>query len=400
MLRIKYYLILAKSVKVDGFRQGNAPLEVVEKNVNQQAFQSEALNHLINDLYSESLTEKSLIPVGQPKITILKFVPFTTAEFKIEVEVIGNLKIGDYKQIKIKLATNPVSDSQLTETLETLRKRAATYTKVSRPAKKDDRLTIDFEGSDSKSKDKLDSASSKDFFLTLGSKTFIPGFEEKLIGKKEGQELSFDLTFPKDYFDKDFASRIVTFKVKVKVVEEAKLNKLDDTFAAKVGPFKNVGELKSQLKNELQRENDKLARQKQDSQILEKLASSTKCDIPQLVIDEEVEAIKRYDQQTALNNSLTWKEFLKSQNLTDEQYQKKVVPAASDRIKSSLAIIEIAKIEDIKVSKEEINQQIDLLKQQYSDPKMQAELETEAIKNDLTKRLITQKALDLIKNLN
>lgn len=391
---------LSKTIKIDGFRQGKAPDKIVEKNANPQTLQTEVINHEVNDLYSASIDEKKIIPVGQPKISITKFVPYNTLEFKVEVEIIGNLKLADYKKFNLRLEPSPVSDTQLNDSIEELRKRSATYTKVSRPAVKGDRLLIDFDGKDSSSNLALEAASAKDYSLILGSGSFIPGFEEKLIGKKQDDEASFAISFPKDYFDKEYQNRKVDFKVTIKVVEEPSQEKLDDKFAAKMGPFKTLKELKSQLKNELQRENDRLATQNLDTKILDKLADSTESELPETLVEAEINSIKQYDQQTALNNSLTWKEFLKGQSLSQEEYEKKLRPAALRRIKSGLALIEIANKENITVSNDELQQQIELLKSQYPDPKMQEELTKDNVKSDLTKRLLTQKVLEFIKNLN
>ena len=192
---------LAQHVKVSGFRKGKVPLSVVEKNVDQQQLQSEFINEAINMLYVAALKEEHIRPVGQPKVEITKFVPFTALEFTMDIPVVGEITLPDYKKVSVKKDEVKITADQVNEVLENLRTRGAEKEEVKRAAKDGDEAWIDFEGTDKDGK-AIDGASGTDYPLTLGSKTFIPGFEDNVVGMKIGEEKSFDLTFPKNYGQK------------------------------------------------------------------------------------------------------------------------------------------------------------------------------------------------------
>ena len=231
---------LASTVKVQGFRAGKAPANLVEKQLDQSALQTEFLDQAVNQLYVEAARQESLRPVAPPEISVVKFVPFTTLEFTADIEVVGDIKLADYK--KVKLATKPVTITakDVDEVLANLRQRAATKQPVKRAAKLGDEVTIDFTGTDAKTKEPIAGADGKDYPLVLGSKTFIPGFEEQLVGLKPGAQKTFVLTFPKDYGTTALQGRKVSFAVTATAVQELQEPKLDDAFAATVGPFKSV----------------------------------------------------------------------------------------------------------------------------------------------------------------
>lgn len=387
----------ALNLKIDGFRDGKAPINVVLKHLDPNTVQTETLNRLINRLYKELIDLKELIPVGQPAISIKKFVPYDQAEVEIEVDVIGKLKIPDYHKINIPSQPKIITSKEINGALEELRKRAANLIEVKDPAKNGDTLEISFIGKDFKTKEEIKEASSPSYLLTLGSNTFIPGFEDKLIGLKEGQTKDFDLTFPSDYFQSDFKSRKVSFFVKVLKVKQSKLDTLDDKFAAKVGPFKSLAELKDQIKKELVDQSKRQAEIERDNKILDKLADLTTCSIPKSLIEAEESSLRNVDLQTAERAGLSIDDFIRQQKLTKTKYDNELKKAATNRIKIGLAIVEIAKKENIKVTKEEVQAQIEILKTQYQDPKMQQELDSDNFKNEITKRLLTDKVLAVIK---
>ena len=178
---------LAESVRLQGFRAGKVPLELVEKNLDQSAHQSEFLDTALNRMYPEALAKENIRPVAQPKVTITKFVPFKTLEFDAEVEAIGEVKLPDYK--KIKLTKNPVevSDKDVDAVLENLKIRMSEKSETDRAAKDGDEVWIDFKGRDAKTDEPINGADGKDYPLVLGSNTFIPGFENHLEGAKPGE---------------------------------------------------------------------------------------------------------------------------------------------------------------------------------------------------------------------
>ena len=206
---------LSSNVKVPGFREGKAPAHLVEKQIDPAAMQPEFVDHAINDFYVDAVQQQKLRPVGQPNVTVTKFVPFSTLEFTAEVEIVGDIELADYKKIKLALKPSDVAAIDVTTVVNNLRQRAAAKEEVQRAAKLGDEVTIDFKGVDAKTQEPIDGADGQDYPLVIGSKSFIPGFEEEMVGLKPGDEETFIITFPEDYATKDLQKRKVSFTVKV-----------------------------------------------------------------------------------------------------------------------------------------------------------------------------------------
>jgi trigger factor len=190
---------LAKNMNLAGFRKGHAPKALVEKHADQVNLQRQFLDHAVNDLYVQAITEKKLRPVAQPEVNDTKFVPFTTLEFKATVDVVGKITLPDYKKIRMSKQVEPTTEKDVTKVIDDLRRRDSEKKDVKRTAKDGDEVVIDFSGVDAKTKEPLSGGAGNDYPLVIGSNTFIPGFEPELVGMKAGDEKSFDVTFPKDY---------------------------------------------------------------------------------------------------------------------------------------------------------------------------------------------------------
>jgi trigger factor len=384
----------AASINLPGFREGKAPLSLVEKQSNQTRLQSEFLERAINHLYSAALRQENLRPVDQPKVNITKFVPYDTLEIEAEVEVVGEIKLADYKKMKLAKEKVTVTAKEIDEVIASLRNREAEKKEVTRAAKEGDTVWIDFIGVDEKTKEPVKGAEGKDYPLLLGSNTFIPGFETNLVGTKAGEEKTFVLTFPKDYGVTALQNRKVVFTTTTNKVEEAIEPKLDDTFAAKVGPFKSVAELKADIKKQLEAEKQYRADQKYADELLTKISEKSKVAIPAVLIDEQIERLERDQRQNILYRGQTWEEYLKSEGLNEKSFRDKQRPVAELRVKAGLVLAEIADQEGITVTPEEIEAQLQALKARYPDAAMQAELEKPETRREIASRLMTEKTLD------
>lgn len=388
---------LSRDAKVPGFRPGKAPANLIEKSVDQSALQSELLDQAVNQLYVGTVEQEKLRPVGPPQIAITKFVPYTTLEFTAEVEVVGDIKLPDYKKIKLEPKKTEVTAQEVTTVVNNLRQRAAVKKEVARAAKSGDEAIIDFKGTDAKTKEPIDGADGNDYPLLLGSKNFIPGFEEELIGVKSGGEKTFDLTFPKDYSATSLQNRKVTFAVTVKKVQELSEPKLDDAFAATVGPFKTLAELKADIKKQLKAEKQQEANRVFDNELLEKIASKSTAAIPKALVDEEIDRIEEEEKRNTAYRGQTWQEHLDAEGLTAEAHHEKQRPGAEMRVKAGLILGEISAAEKVTVTPEELEIRIQLLKGQYPDPTMQAELDKPENRRDIMSRMLTEKTLDKLR---
>ncbi len=389
---------LAPSVKVPGFRTGKVPQQLIEKQIDQAVLQSEFLEHAVNDIYVDVIKQERLKPVAEPKVSLSKFVPYTTLEFTVEVDVVGEIRLSNYKSIKLSPKTTEVTAKDVNEVINNLRLRAAAKKTVARAAKSGDEVTIDFKGSDAKTKQPIEGTDGKDYPLVLGSKNFIPGFEDALVGLKAGDEKTFKLTFPADYGVTSLQKRQVTFEVKVSDVQELTEPKLDDAFAASVGPVKTVAELKADIKKQLTMERQREAQTAYDNELLQKIADKSTVAIPKSLVDEEINRMEEDEKRNIVYRGQTWQEHLDDEGLTEEAHREQKREGAEQRVKAGLVLGEIAEKEDIRVTPEELEIRIQLLKGQYTDPAMLAELDNPENRRDINGRLMTEKTLDRLRS--
>ena len=390
---------LAKDhVKIQGFRTGKAPLSLVEKNVDQQLLQSEFLDSALNRAYVHALDTKELRPIAQPEVAITKFVPFTTMEFTAEVEVIGEVSLPDYKKIKLTRPTVNVSAKDIDGVLANLRQRVAEKTPVTRAVKDGDEVTIDFAGTDAKTKEPIAGADGKDYPLMIGSNSFIPGFETNLVGLKAGDSKTFNLTFPKDYSVAALQSRKVEFTVDVKTVNELKEPKLDAAFAAKIGPFKSMAELKADIKKQITSERQTQAERDFQNELLAKITDGTKVAIPDSLIENEIDRMEKEERQNLTYRGQTWQEHLDAEGVDETQHRENQRQAATMRVKSGLMLAEVAKQENVIVDAKEIDDQMEQLKAQYTDVAMQAELVKPEARQEIASRLVSEKTIKILES--
>ncbi len=385
---------LAKDhVKIQGFRNGKAPLNLVEKSVDPSLLQSEFLDAALNRVYGQVLDEEKLRPVAQPAVNVTKFVPFTALEFTAEVEVVGAVQLPDYK--KTKLAKKPVviTDKDIDAVIGDLKTRLSEKKPVERAAKVGDEVLIDFAGTDAKTKEPIAGADGKAYPLHLGSNSFIPGFEDNLVGMKSGEDKTFELTFPKEYGVTTLQNRKVVFAVTVTTVNELAEPKVDNAFAAKVGPFKTLTELKADIKKQVTAERHTQNEREYQNELIEKLAAKTTVDIPAQLIESEIDRMEQDERQNLVYRGQTWQEHLEAEGVTEAEHRERQRPQAELRVKSGLMLGDIAEQEGITVTDDEVEAQMNRLRAQYTDPTMQSELEKPETRREITSRIVSEKTI-------
>jgi len=387
---------LAANIKVSGFRAGKAPANLVEKQIDQVRLQTEVIDEVVNRLYSRAITQEKLRPVKPPEVSITKFVPFTTLEFVAQADAVGEIVVGEYKKIRLPYAAPSVKADEITRLIDNLRMRKAEKEPVKRAAKNGDEAVIDFSGVDAETKKPIEGAAGNDYPLVLGSNNFIPGFEEELVGLKAGDSKTFKIKFPKDYSVKSLQNRPVEFSVSLKTLNSVKLPKLDDEFARSIGPFKSLAELKGDAKKELVREKEVQVLKDYENALLERIAETSQVEIPGSIVEQENIRTEDEEKRDLTYRGETWQEHLASEGITEEQHRERNRPAVINRIKIGLLLGEIAERENISVSDAELANRIGLLKQQYQDGAMQAELDKPENRNDVRGRLLTEKTLELL----
>jgi trigger factor len=381
-----------RNVKVPGFRAGKAPLPMIEQNISQQALLDEFMEHALNELYRRAVDMENLKPIATDNVQLKKFVPYTEMEFEAETEVIGDIRLPNYKLIKVAKKKPEVTAKEVNDVLDSLRKRLAERSPVERPAKDGDELVIDFAGKD-ESGQPVAGASGKDYPIVIGSKTFIPGFEENLMGMKTGETKQFEVTFPKDYGVAALQSKKVTFEVRVKSVSELQEPRADDEMAAKAGQFKTLAELKADIKKQLKTEKQNQANIDQQNELMSKIADKTQVDVPQKLVQDEIMRMEEQEKQNLAYRGQTWQEHLDAEGVTEEEHRERNLSEAAQRVKIGLILSEIADKEKLSVTPEELEIRTRILRGQYQDPGMLAELDKPESRRDIEARLLTEKTL-------
>ena len=399
--RLRAVKRLGKNVKIQGFRPGKAPLHIIEKQLDQNFLQSEFLEEIVNQLYVEAAQELKLRPVSQPQVTIKKFVPFSELEIDYEVEIIGAIVLPEYRKYKVTRKAVAVAATDIADVLTNMRTRTASRATVERAAVNGDSVTLDFTGTDAKTKEAIPGADGNDYPLVLGSKSFIPGFEDQIIGLKAGDAKEFVITFPADYGSVELQKKKVSFAVTVKEVQAVELPKLDDEFAKKIGPFESLAALKTDIKKQLTDERNQDADREYDNELLEMIAKATKITVPDSLIEDEIDRIEAEEKRNLVYRGQTWQEHLDAEGVDEKAHREKNRDGAIIRVKAGLVLAQVAEVENIVVPPDELNIQVELLRGRYTDPTMQAELDKPENRRELMSRMISEKSMTAVKaNIN
>ncbi len=391
---------LAKEVKIEGFRKGKAPLEMVAAQVDPNLLNQETLENALSKSVAEAFLKEKVQAINRPEVDVKKFIPGTELEFTATTEIMPKVELGDYKKLGVKKETIKVSKKEVKETIERILKNFAEKKKVERGAKNGDEVIIDFLGK--KDGVAFDGGKAEKFPLELGSKSFIPGFEEGLIGKKAGDELSLDLEFPKDYHAKDLAGAKVVFEVKIHEVRENVEPEINEEFLSKLGDFKTKEELEKQIEEDLKTQKQAEADEKFKDELVKKLAEVSKVPVPEILLEDQKRSIEMDMQQNLMYSGLSLEDYLERMGKTREEWlEKDVEEVAKMRVKSGLALAELSKVEKVKSDTKELDARIAQLKEQYGNSKeVQKQLSSDDVRRNLANQILTEKTIDLLVKFN
>ena len=391
---------LAKEVKIEGFRKGKVPLEMVAAQVDQNVLGQEIIENALSKAVAEAFLKEKIQAINRPEVDVKKFVPGTELEFTATSEIMPKVELGDYKNLKVKKEKVSVGQKEVNETIDQILKNFAEKKEVKRAAKEGDEVVIDFLGK--KDGVAFDGGKAEKFPLELGSKSFIPGFEEGLIGKKAGDELSLDLKFPKDYHVKDLAGAKVVFEVKIHEVRENVLPEINEEFLSKLGEFKTKEDFEKQIKEDLKTQKQAEADDKFKDELVKKLAEVSKVPVPEILLEDQKQSIEMDMQQNLMYSGLSLDDYLKRMNKTREEWLENDVKAvAESRVKSGLALAELSKVEKIQSSVDELDARIAQLKEQYGNSKeVVKQLSSDDVRRNLANQILTEKTIDLLVKLN
>jgi trigger factor len=393
---------LAKEIKAPGFRKGNVPASVAAKHVDPNALTQQTMEDALSKAVAEAFLAEKLQALDRPAVEVTKFVPRKEMEFTAEVEILPTIKLGDYKKLGVKQQKVSVTDGEIDDILTRMREGMAEKKDVTRAAKDADEVMIDFVGK--KDGVAFDGGTGTDYSLKLGSNTFIPGFEEGIVGKKPGETFDLELTFPEDYHSADLAGATVVFSTTLKSVQELVLPELNDEFAKKAGKdFETLKDLKDDIKRELTAQKDREAGEKLKDELVGALVEVSTVPTPQILVDDQAKNIEQDMQRNLTYQNITLDQYIQSQKFKDEAdwRAKEVLPAAEKRVKAGLVLAELSKVLKVDATSEELAEHINLYKQQYSnDPEALKQFEQPEVQRDIANRLLTEKTVEKLVDLN
>ena len=392
---------LAKTAKVNGFRTGHVPLEIVKKHADANALAQETLDAALNRAVAEAFLSNDLQVLARPEVEIKKYVPGELLEFTAEADVLPEVKLGDYKKLKAKKAAVNVDKKEIDEVIERIQKGLSEKKEVKRAAKLGDEMVIDFVGK--KDGKAFQGGTGKDYPLVLGSNSFIPGFEDALVGLKAGDTKDVKLAFPKDYHAKDLAGQDVVFEVAVKKVNSVKLPALDDKFAAKAGPFTSMDDLRKDIKAEITAQAERKATDDLKDELVKQLVAKSTVSVPSVLRDDQIRSLEQDLRQNLMYRGRTLEQYFEEKGYADRDAWVKAEAndAADARIKAGLVLAQLSKELKIEATADELAAHINAYKQQYANnPKMAKHFDKPEAQREVANRLITEKTIDKLVELN
>lgn len=393
---------LASNLKVPGFRKGKVPIGVAAKHVDPNLLAQETADNALSKAVATAFTSHDIRALERPQVEVGRFEPGEKLEFTAEAEIIPKIKLGDYKKLKApKQSTVKISDEEVSEVTERIRSQLAEKKAVERAAKIGDEVIIDFLGK--KGGEAFDGGSGDNQSLTLGSNSFIPGFEAGVVSHKPGEKFDLPLKFPADYHVASLAGKDVVFEVTLKEVHEIVLPELNDELAAKAGPFTSADELTEDIRRELTARAEQENQDKLRDSLVEQLIVVSSVPVPAVLRADQLKSIEQDMSQNLIYQGMTLDNWLQSKNYKskEEWVEKEAGPLAETRVKAGLVLSELSKQAKIEASSDELKQRISALQSQYANnPEMAKRFDEAEIQREVANQLLTEKTIDHLVEVN
>lgn len=393
---------LSEKMHIDGFRAGKVPVDIVEKNVGTEKLLYEGAEKAIKKHYVNAILDNKIEAIGQPRVEIKKIAKGSELEFQATVSVMPEVELDSYKEDVAKINKEfkdkkfEAKPEEIQRELDFLAKQRAKIITVNREAKKEDQLEVDFEVS--MNGVPIEGGTAKKHQVVIGEGKFIPGFEDQLVGMKAGQEKEFELTFPKEYHQKNIAGKKAKFKVKVNLVQERQIPEINDEFAKGIGKFENLEGLRKNLKEGIEHEQKHKNEDQQKKKIIDALIEKTKADVPQVLIDSEADRMMGELEQEIAQIGLDKQSYFQQAGISEEkmkdQWKKDLAPK---RVKSALALKKIANQQQINPDSKEIEEKMNMILQYYKNVKdLEKKVNLENLYEMVRGELVNEKALEYL----
>ncbi|RED31710.1 trigger factor [Paenibacillus sp. VMFN-D1] len=355
---------VAKKANVPGFRKGKVPRPIFEARYGVEALYQDAIDILLPEVYTEAVDQTDIFPVDRPEVEIDQFAKGEVFKFKAKVTVKPEVTLGEYKGVEVPVQKVEVSDEELDAELKRLQERHAELSVIDEgSAENGDIAVIDFDGSVDGVP--FEGGQAERYSLELGSGTFIPGFEEQVVGMATGDFKDVEVTFPETYHAEELAGKKAVFKVKVHEIKRKQLPELDDEFAKDVSEFETLAEYKEDLKKQLLARKEQEAKGNKEAAVVDKVAANAEVEIPQAMIDSEIQNMMRDFDNRLRNQGMNLEMFLSFSGQTTADLQEQMKDDAEKRVRNNLVLEQIAKEENIEVTEEDINKELEVMAESY-----------------------------------
>ena len=391
----KVYFKSAKYFNIPGFRKGKAPMNIVEKYYGKEIFYEDAFNEVVPEELEKAVEENKLEVVSRPDIDVTQIGKGQDLIFTAVFQTKPEAELGKYKGVEIKKIEYKVTDEDVEHELGHMQEHNSRLLSVDdRPVEKGDIANINFEGFvDGVA---FEGGKAENHDLEIGSNTFIPGFEDQIIGMNIDEEKDIQVKFPEEYFSKDLAGKDATFKVKVNEIKKKELPKLDDEFAKDVSEFDTLKELKESIKEKQQKQNDERAKYETQDAVIKAVCENVKVDIPSGMVETETENMLKDMEQRLAYQGLKLDQYLQMMGKTKEEMQKEYEPQAIEAIKSRLALEAVIKAEKIEVAEIDIDEKIKEMAKNYGKENDEEFLKNENVRNYIKQGLESEKAIEFL----
>ena len=394
----KVYFKSAKYFNIPGFRKGKAPMQIVEKYYGKEIFYEDAFNEVAGEALDEAVKENKLEVVSRPDIEVEQIEKGKDLKFSAIMQTKPEAEVSKYKGIEIKKVEYNVTDEDVEHELHHMQEHNSRLISVDdRAVESGDTTTIDFEGSVDGVP--FEGGKAENYDLEIGSNTFIPGFEDQIIGMKIDEEKDVKVKFPEEYFSKELAGKDAVFKVKLHEIKKKELPELDDEFAKDVSEFDTLDELKADIKAKQEKQNEEKAKYETQDAVIKALCEKTKVEIPSGMVEMEVENMLKDFEQRLAYQGLNLEQYFKMMGKTEEEVKKEYEPQAIEGIKSRLALEAVIKAEKIEATDKEVEDKMKEMAKNYGKENDEEFLKNENVRNYIKQGLESEKAIDfLVKN--
>ena len=392
------YLKQRKQINIPGFRKGKVPRQMIEKMYGPEVFYDEAANNMIPDAYAKAYDESELDIVSQPKIEVVQMEKGKPFIFTAEVATKPEVTLGDYKGLKVDKVSTRVTQKEVDEEIEKERERNARTIEVTDRAVQDkDEVTLDFEGFvDGVA---FEGGKGEDYPLTIGSGSFIPGFEEQLIGAEIDKEVEVNVTFPKEYHSEELAGKDATFKCTVHTIKAKELPELDDEFASEVSECETMDAYRAEVKKNIKERKERTGKEKKENQAVDQAIENAQMDIPEAMIEFQVRQMADDFARRIQQQGLTVEQYFQFTGITAEKMLEEMRPQAEKSIKTRLVLEAIVKAENIEVSDERVEEELTKMAEAYQmEVEKLKEFMGENEKKQIKEDLAVQEAITLLVN--